>query len=306
MDLGRVKAPVERPVDQFQNRISGDRRPHAVWLASTFGQEGRKSSHWDGGSPGVRGRVKHPRASTDSEHGEVSRNERAVQQVTPRGWPFVANGINKAFVANEELFGEGEPANYIYRVVHGSVRTFKVFDDGGRQIEAFRLPGDVFGFESSGYYRFGAEAIGDVSAVLFDRRAILRETRENCDFTQEILNIVTDDLERVQQHTLLLSNNALQRVACFLVEMSARLRQKDLLQLPMGRQDIADYLGLTIETVSRTFAHLAAARLVKVAGLRGVVLLNIDALRSMSRTPTDTKDTTNAAERRASRGRNPN
>jgi CRP/FNR family transcriptional regulator, nitrogen fixation regulation protein len=159
---------------------------------------------------------------------------------------------------DNEIFGEAEPANYVYQVKFGAVRTFKLLSDGRRQIGAFHLPGDIFGIESGDFYRFTAEAIRETRVQITKQERLLGGDSEASGFSsKELLRLIAGSLERAESHVLLLGRqNALERVAAFLMEMDRGLRSPKVLVLPMSRRDIADYLGLTHETVTRYFSTL--------------------------------------------------
>lgn len=187
------------------------------------------------------------------------------------------------FPRNAEIFGEDEPADCIYKVVRGAVRTSKLMSDGRRQIGAFFLQGDMFGLESEGVRAFAAEAVVDSIVLVVKRRAFIAEaTRQNVMIT-ELWQKTMEHLQRAQAHMLLLGRKTAQeRIAAFLLEMASRLKQSGELELPMSRQDIADYLGLTIETVSRTLTQFERAGLIGIPEARRIVLRNRCALDMMN------------------------
>ena len=152
---------------------------------------------------------------------------------------------------------------------------------GRRSIDAFRFTGDVFGFDDDGERQFSAVAISNVSVRVARRDAVFLRAAADRDAGQELLAATYEELQRAQQRAPRLSMNAHQRIASFLLEMSDRLGQPDNLELPMSRQDIADYLGLTIETVSRTFTQLDSACVIRLRMSRDVALLDPPALRLM-------------------------
>ena len=191
-------------------------------------------------------------------------------------------GSPMRFGSNEEIFGEGEPAEYVYKVTKGAVRTYKILCDGRRQIGGFYLPGDIFGLEIGKEHQFSAEAINDVRVLVVRRSAVISLAERDCDAARELWSLTGRELSRVQEHLLLLVKSAQQRVACFLLEMSARLAATDAVELPMSRQDIADYLGLTIETVSRTMTQLVSEQAIGLPSSRRVVLRNSGALRQLN------------------------
>src|SRR4051794_25891667 len=155
-----------------------------------------------------------------------------------------------------EIFGQAEPAEYIYQVVEGAVRTHKLLSDGRRQIGAFHLPGDIFGLENGDFHRFTAEAIVDTTVRLVRRQSLEYVAKNDPAMVRSLLTMTTANLEHVENHMLLLGRqNARERVAAFLLEMNGRVIAGSVIALPMDRRDIADYLGLTLETVSRAFSE---------------------------------------------------
>ncbi len=189
-----------------------------------------------------------------------------------------AMGTRMAFKRNAEIYGENEPADYLYKVVSGAVRTYKVLADGRRQIGAFYLAGDVFGLENADRHAFSAEAICDSKVVLIKRGAIIGLAARDNSVARELYQITCRELERVQEHVLVLIKSAEERVAGFLLEMAKRTPDANQVQLPMSRQDIADYLGLTIETVSRTMTRLESVAAIALPSSRCIVLRNRDTL----------------------------
>jgi CRP/FNR family transcriptional regulator, nitrogen fixation regulation protein len=187
-------------------------------------------------------------------------------------------GAPMSFARNAEIYGEGEPADYLYKVISGTVRTYKVLSDGRRQIGAFYMPGDVFGFETSDEHTFSAEAISDSKVLVIKRSALVALAERDNDVARQLWALTGRELSRVQDHILLLIKTAQERVAGFLLEMAERASNGNALELPMSRQDIADYLGLTIETVSRTLTTLENAAAIELPSSRRIVLRNRSAL----------------------------
>lgn len=177
-----------------------------------------------------------------------------------------------------EIFGEAEPAEYLYQVLSGAVRSYKLLSDGRRQINAFHLSGDVFGVEENNAHRFTAEAIVATTVQLTRRQSILDgSSHGQVGAITNVLKLVTKNLQHAETHMLLLGRKtALERVAAFLMEMDERLTAAAAIVLPMSRRDIADYLGLTLETVSRTLSTLRDQGVITFAGQaqRQIVLLD--------------------------------
>ena len=191
-------------------------------------------------------------------------------------------GACMCFAANEEIYGESEPAEYLYKVVSGTVRTYKVLVDGRRQIGAFHLPGDIFGFETGDEHPFSAEAITECKIIVIKRSTVMALAARDNDIARQMWALTACELRRVQEHSLVLIKSAEERVAGFLLEMADRVPSGGAVELPMSRQDIADYLGLTIETVSRTLKHLENAAAIEVPKRRRILLRNRSALRRLN------------------------
>ena len=187
-------------------------------------------------------------------------------------------GAPMAFARNGEIYGEGEPADYLYKVVSGTVRTYKVLSDGRRQIGAFYLSGEIFGLEMGEEHTFSAEAITDSKVLVIKRSAVVTLAGRDHDVAHELWTLTSRELRRAQDHIMLLVKTAQERVASFLLEMARRMPASDAIELPMSRQDIADYLGLTIETVSRTLTHLENTAAIELPSSRRIVLRNRKAL----------------------------
>lgn len=203
-------------------------------------------------------------------------------RATERGFAedaLAAIGTLMTFRRNEEVFGEGEQAKYLYKVLTGSVRTSKILDDGRRQIAGFYLSGDFFGFEAGNTHSFSAEALAETNVVAIKRSIIFDRAARTPGLFEKFWTLTAIELKRAQSHALLLVKNAQERVEDFLLEMADRESSKDQIELPMSRQDIADYLGLTIETVSRTLTSLEKSGVISLPASRRVVLNNYNRLR---------------------------
>jgi CRP/FNR family transcriptional regulator, nitrogen fixation regulation protein len=187
-------------------------------------------------------------------------------------------GAVMSFPRNSEIFGENEPAHYVYCVISGSVRTHKILSDGRRQVGGFYLPGDVFGLEFADEHTFSAEAVADAKVVVVKRGAIAALAGSDTAIGRALFALTGRELRRAQDRVLLLVKSAQERVASFLLEMAERAGAGNTIELPMSRQDIADYLGLTIETVSRTLTGLESAATIEVPASRRIVLRNRSAL----------------------------
>jgi CRP-like cAMP-binding protein len=191
-------------------------------------------------------------------------------------------GLAMSFARNAEIYAEGETAGYVYKVISGVIRVSKLLPDGRRQISAFHMPGEMFGFEAGELHHASAEAVVPAKIVAYKWEGVLGTQRQSPSFVRELLSLTVLGLRHTQDHLLLLGRkNALERLAEFLLEMSARMGGSAILDLAMPRHDIADYLGLTLETVSRMFAELKDRGAIKLESARRVHLIDKAALKAM-------------------------
>jgi CRP/FNR family nitrogen fixation transcriptional regulator len=184
-------------------------------------------------------------------------------------------GATRTYGRDQEIFGEGDPADCVYKVVSGAVRAFRVLADGRRQIADFYLPGDVFGIELGSERRSAAEALGEAVVVVARHHTLTAEPDQGA----RLWRLALGQLQRSQDHVLTLGRRtAVERVASLLIELAERLDADREFDLPMSRLDMADFLGLTIETVSRTLTQLQAEGLIAFSACRRVRLTRPTAL----------------------------
>jgi CRP/FNR family transcriptional regulator, nitrogen fixation regulation protein len=186
-------------------------------------------------------------------------------------------GVAMSFPRGGEIVGENEPADYLYTVVSGAVRSHKVLIDGRRQIGGFYFPGDIFGLEFADEHAYAAEAIVNAKVLVVKRNALTALAGRDAAVARELFGLTARELRRAQDRILLLVKSAQERVSSFLLEMAERGHACDVIELPMSRQDIADYLGLTTETVSRTLTCLESRAAIEVHARR-IVLRDRSAL----------------------------
>jgi len=189
------------------------------------------------------------------------------------GSAFELMGSLQSFRRNAEIYGESEPADYFYTVVSGTVRAYKVLVDGRRQIGAFYLPGDTFGLEAGDEHLFSAEAVIDANVLVIKRNIVIALAARNSEVARELWMLTRRELRRAQNHLLLLNKSAEERVASFLLEMAER-QCTDEVHLTMSRQDVADYLGLTIETVSRMLTRFENESTIALPACKRIMLRN--------------------------------
>ena len=190
------------------------------------------------------------------------------------------------FTAGETLFSQGEEARTVFNVTAGVVRLYQLRSDGRRQIVGFALPGDFLGLAMRDAFGFSADAIGDVAACSFTRSAYTALVDSKPHLLRRLHEFATHELTLAHEQMMLLGRRtAEEKLVCFLLGMQtrwARLGKPSVtVPLPMTRQDIADFLGLTIETVSRTFTRLAKEKTILIVP-GGVRLMNTDKMQSLA------------------------
>ena len=232
-------------------------------------------------------------SQTTIRYNAFHRAPKSVRSVAPSGVRSVKSGDEPlaqtmhlmgavmSHSRNSEIFGESEPADYLYKVMSGCVRTYKTLKDGRRQISGFYLPGEVFGLSFDDEHTVSAEAIADSKVLVIKRGAVEALAGRDPAIARELFTLTGRELRRAEERVLLLVKSAQERVAGFLIEMADRMSAVDAIELPMSRQDIADYLGLTIETVSRTLTALECSAAIGLPTSRHVVLRNRAALHRM-------------------------
>ena len=176
-------------------------------------------------------------------------------------------GVRMSYGREQEIYAQEDPVEFLYCVISGVVRTTRLTPDGRRLIGDFYYAGDIFGLEPGPDHQFGAEALSDCEVQVV-RRAAARAHAGDAELNRAVLEATGRELARAQEHLMLLGRKtACEKVASFLLEMADRSKA-EVVTLPMGRQDMADYLGLTIETVSRMLTQLQADGLVEFTGCR--------------------------------------
>jgi CRP/FNR family transcriptional regulator len=163
--------------------------------------------------------------------------------------------------SGETVFAQEEMTTSFYNLLDGVMRLYKLLPDGRRQIVGFALPGDFLGMAASARHGFSADAIGPVTICRFSRAAFARFVDGKPHLLRRINELAVRELSQARDHMVLLGRrSAEEKVATFLIGWRDRLARlggpNKMVALPMSRQDIADFLGLTIETVSRTFTKL--------------------------------------------------
>ena len=177
-----------------------------------------------------------------------------------------------SYSRNKVIVCEGDPTDYMFVVVKGVVRTCKTFKDGSRSVAGFHVPGELIGQNGELKYSLSTEAATDTMVSFLKCSALLSLAAQDNRVANFLLNQTANELRRAQEHALLIGRSAKCRVATFLIDLSNRMGQTKYLELPMPHHDIADYLGLKIETVSRSITELERSGVIARASSRTVVL----------------------------------
>ena len=185
--------------------------------------------------------------------------------------------------AGEPLFDEGEAAGNVFNVTSGTLKVYKLLPDGRRQVTGFLFPGDFLGLAKQETYAFSAEAVTPCMLCRFPRQKLEALMQRLPKIEQRLLNIASNELVAAQEQMLLLGRKtAREKIASFLLMLSKRARQRGLegdpVAVPMSRTDIGDYLGLTTETVSRTFTQLKQDGIIQLLPNHQVKLAKREAL----------------------------
>ncbi len=188
--------------------------------------------------------------------------------------------------AGQTLFQEGDEANAVYNIIEGAVRLFKLLPDGRRQITGFLFASDFIGLALKDRYAYSAEAITGTVVCRFPRVKLESLFEEMPRLENRLLRQASNELIAAQDQMLLLGRKtAVERLASFLMALAqrqGRAKTGDTVDLPMTRTDIADYLGLTIETVSRGFTRLRKDGLIETPDSHSAVLRDAEGLRALT------------------------
>lgn len=193
--------------------------------------------------------------------------------------PLAAAGARIAVKRGEEIVAEGNAAEYCYKVVSGSVRLVKLVADGRRQVCEFLVAGDFIGLTADADHYFSAEATADSVLMRYPRRQVESLIASTPALAQHVHKLTTTGLQRAYERMVLICHKSAQeRIAWFLLEMGKRSAGSDTFLLPMTRADIADYLGLVIETVSRVLTQFKVAGTISIRNINRITLVDRDAL----------------------------
>ena len=196
---------------------------------------------------------------------------------------LLEDGNIRHLTPHEHAFFESDKESHIYRIEDGFMRLYRLLADGRRQIIAFRSVGDVIGIGSHGKQFCSAEAVTPVTLRSLPLSVAHRRIRDEPLFQLEYLSLLTNELaEARQQLAMLNKRSASERVAAFIADRSQRSRHADRVELQVSRNDIADFLGLTIETVSRTLTRLRNQHVIETPHAQSIVIIDFDRLKDLA------------------------
>ncbi|MEW5420429.1 helix-turn-helix domain-containing protein [Amorphus sp. 3PC139-8] len=209
---------------------------------------------------------------SESTYSALSAPDEAMPDASLRD-VFLRLGGTILVERNGEIYADGEPAEHVYEVMSGVVRICSYLEDGRRQICAFHFPGDVFGFELDEVHAFSAEAVTPCKLAMARKSAFKDAASREPTLCAAMCRTVATSFAQLQAHVVLLGHkSAQQRVTAFLKALTRHHANAGVVELPMSRQDIADHLGLTIETVSRTITQLQDLGVISLEGSRKITV----------------------------------
>ena len=218
---------------------------------------------------------KHATGSKALTSASVDEDARALQNI----------GTKARVARNETIFSQGDAAAYAYKVVSGVVRLCKHMSDGRRHISRFAFPGDFFSVTDVEHHSFTAEAVTDVVLMCYPQARLSALRDERPTVSRRFAAILSQKLSGMQNQLAVLGRqSAKERVASFLIYLMEHMgcEEDDLIDAPMSRVDIADYLGLTHETVCRVLSELKRERVIESPNAHQFVLLNVGALHALA------------------------
>ena len=208
---------------------------------------------------------------------------RNIEQTLQPASMLQATGPVRYFAPNCPIYAAGDVAEALLKVVSGVVRTVRFLHDGKRQIDAFYVSGDVFGFESGTSYSLSAESVSRCTLVSYNCKGLAIQSSQNPELTRQLYGFTLHGLARAQEHARLLAHSgAIEKLAGFLIECSELSADRSLITFAMARHDIADYLGITVETVSRTLTELRKASFIDLISPREIRLKDLAGLRFLN------------------------
>ena len=193
-------------------------------------------------------------------------------------------GSTMSVQREHEIHGQGDTADYCWRILSGCVRTVKLMEDGRRQVAEFLFPGDLLGLDDLGTHDFAAEAVTEVTLRRYPRRMVEALADSHAALARRLRALALANLRGAHERMIMLGRKtAVEKIASFVLEMDRRATApgRKVTEVPMSRTDVADHLGLTVETVCRILAHMKRDGIV-VLHRAGVEVIDRQALRALA------------------------
>ena len=200
---------------------------------------------------------------------------------------FSQISTEKKYLNNQNIFLQQDLSVNLFNITEGNIKIYQLLNDGRVQIIGFLYPGDFFGSYKNGKYNYSADAIGDVRVCVFDQKKLEEYIEKNMSLAKELLHLTSHELTLAQDRISVLGKfGATERLAKFIFNISEQRKRigwkNNPISLPMTRQDIADYLGLTIETVSREFSKLKISNIIKILNTKQIFINDFEKLSNIN------------------------
>jgi CRP-like cAMP-binding protein len=196
---------------------------------------------------------------------------------------ILSNQSSRKLDPGQHLYHQGDDDRNIYKIESGLVRLYRILSDGRRQIISLRFAGDILGFEAAAERQCSAEAITPVRMRSLDENNTYRRLRDDPAMAPQLLSLLSQELESARgQIAVLNRRSAIEKLAAFILELHRRQGECGSVEIPMSRTDIADFLGLTIETVSRNLTKLRTRRIIELPRVHSLIIVDIDCLEALA------------------------
>jgi CRP-like cAMP-binding protein len=196
---------------------------------------------------------------------------------------ILSDQSSRKFDPGQHLFHQGDDDHNIYKIESGLVRLYRILNDGRRQIISFRFAGDILGFEAGSERHYGAEAVTSVRIRSLDQTSAYRRLRDEPTLVPQLVSLLSRELENARGQIAVLNRRAaIEKLAAFILELHRRQGETGSVDIPLSRTDIADFLGLTIETVSRNLTKLRTKRIIQLPHVHRLVIIDMDRLEALA------------------------
>jgi len=196
---------------------------------------------------------------------------------------ILSNQSTRKLDPGQHLYHQGDDDRNIYKIESGMVRLYRILHDGRRQIISLRFAGDILGFEAAAERQCSAEAITPVRMRSLDENNTYRRVRDDPAIAPQLLSLLSQELESARDQIAVLNRrSAIEKLAAFILELHRRQGECGSVEIPMSRNDIADFLGLTIETVSRNLTKLRTRRIIELPQVHSLIIVDIDCLEAVA------------------------